>query len=216
MTYLISIAVVLILCIFLLFSFGRSALGRTVPVKTGSSLTVAQNSPQITKKLTREQIAQRLKKLKESPAPTNLRPAAMCYKMAATPDRIEYICPVCGERTLYSSQASGNYQQVTLVREDIPECRQLVKSITGLSLSIDESEFCRKCSPRVGSPAMTLIIRYPGEKEPRQVKGISAQDLTLISEFLSGKNRHEGERGSETPLVDYIPRLLELLGVTVK
>lgn len=216
MTYIISIAAVIILCLFLCFSFGRSAWSRTASSRAAASITVAQASPQVTKNLTKEEIAQKLKKLKESPPPTKLAPAAMCYKMACPPDRVEYICPSCGSRTLYSTGGTGNYEQVTLVREGIPECRRLVKSIAGLSLSFDESEFCKKCSPGVSSPALTLIIKYPGEKTPRRVKGVSANDLRLIDEFLSGKSYHEAGRGEQTPLASYIPRLQELLGIKVK
>lgn len=214
MTYLVSIAAVLILCVFLFFSFGRTTYARSGGRQI--VITVAQQSPQAARKLTREEITKQLQKLKVSPPPKKLSPGAMCYEVSERPDRTEYICPLCGERTLYSTDRQGGYSQDVLKAVDIPTCRGIVKSMTQLDLRLDEREFCRKCRPGVANPSLTLIIKYPGEQCPRLIKGITVTDLEILSEFLSGKDRHEGTQGIETPLSDYIPRLQEMLGVKAK
>lgn len=216
MVYIISVIAVLALCVLLFFSAGRIASGRALRSPALSSRFVAQNPPHMAKELTREEIAKRLRKLQKSPPPRNLKPGAMCYAAVIAPQRSEYICPVCGERTLYSLEASGHPERIWMVGQDIPRCRTLVKAITGLAVSLDEKEFCRKCSPGAKAPRLTLIIRYPGEEEPRRVPGITSNDLVLLQEFLSGKDRHKDSQDNETPLADTIPRLQELLGVTAK
>jgi hypothetical protein len=89
----------------------------------------------------------------------------------------------------------------------------MVKEIKGLAVTIDESEFCRKCSPAVMSPVVILITRYPDHKDEYRAKGVNSEDLVLIREFLEGSDRHKGAQDIETPLKNHLPRLRELLGI---
>jgi hypothetical protein len=58
---------------------------------------------------------------------------------------------------------------------------------------------------------LVLRISYKGEKT-RDIEKVELDDLTLLSEFLSGKLLTEDTQ----PLKDRLPRLQELLGVKVE
>ena len=162
------------------------------------------------KSLSRADIQQRLGKLLKTPAPQVLKEGAMCYEMAAPPNRAEYVCPKCGEKTLYTQSAAK------IVAWEIPTFRRCLNDIQGLvvkGLSLDESQFCRKCSPDVKEPKLVLKIEYEGGK-PHTLEGVDAGDLLILKEFLSGKLAHNDGPSGEKPLKDYSRRLQELLGVT--
>lgn len=156
----------------------------------------------------REVLTKRLQELSVQPAPTDLKPGAMCYKPAGPPEQTEYVCPACKEKTLYA-----NVVVVAVLQRDLEACRRLVKEIKGLKVELDESRFCRKCHPEVKDPKLGLVVRYPGQPEPHRVWGVTSDDLRLIAEFLSGKNKHVSANEGETPIKDHLKRLEELLGV---
>jgi hypothetical protein len=159
---------------------------------------------------TREEIAAKLKKLAKSPAPTTLKPGAMCYAVAGPPARAEYVCPVCGEKTLYTDGHTFTIQY------ELPSCRQIISSIKGLEIKLDETQYCKKCHPEVESPSLCLEIKYSGEDKPYVCCNVGSSDVDLVYEFISGNKKHTGGNGQETPLKDYTARLEELLGVTIK
>jgi len=159
----------------------------------------------------RADIAARLATLAREPAPTDLSPGAMCYKMAGPPDRAEYICPVCGEKTLYASSEDGN-DRVARAGTEVPDCRRLVSEIRGLSLRLDETEFCEKCRPGTAAPRLFLVVTWPDGQEHR-TESVTSADLSLLLEFTSGARKHDEGASGETPLRDHLPRLTKLLGV---
>lgn len=162
--------------------------------------------------LTREQIAEKLKALRQSPKPANLKMGAMCYEMATPPERAEYVCPACGEKTLYAVKEGGTtYQDVECVLHQIDGYRRLVKALPGLSASIDEREFCRKCSPKVDHPAPVLVFRLAGETADRRFRGVTPDDLVILSAFLTGKDRFDGGMTGEVALKDRAARIEEIL-----
>jgi hypothetical protein len=132
--------------------------------------------------------------------------------MAGPPNRVEYVCPQCGEKTLYTNQAAHvvdwNLQ---------PARRQIVElqKAAGATMALDESQFCRKCSPEVKDPKLVLKIEFTDGK-PHTVVGVSPDDLLLLTEFFSGKRAHDEGPQGEKPLKDYSKRLQELLGVETK
>lgn len=181
--------------------------------------TMAAEKPEVE----REALSKKLEELSNQLAPPDLKPGAMCYDQAAPPERAEYVCPKCKEKTLYALAQDGG----TIPPEDSVElsriaadlnyqlssCRRLVKEIKGLNVELDESQFCRKCHPEVKNPQLGLIVRYSGQKTPHRVWGVTSGDLRLLVEFMAGKTKHVGERDSETPLKNHLKRLEELLGV---
>jgi hypothetical protein len=104
-----------------------------------------------------------------------------------------------------------------MVANQIPACRKLAKEIRNdnLSVKLDETRFCQKCSPDSGqgSPHLVLVIHYAGEKEVRRLTHVKANELRLILEFISGKRIHAASDGSESPLKNSLARLEFLLGV---
>jgi hypothetical protein len=170
--------------------------------------------------LNRAQIVQRLKKLADNPLPKDLNTqGAMCYEQAARPERADYVCPKCGERTLYTrpkidpDNSLWAADHVDTVLHALPCLRSYTKTLQGVELTLDESQFCKKCSPNVKRPEEILAVRLAGEKEARRVYW-SCDDLRLLQIFLSGGDRVENDYGAEHPLKDDLDRLERILGVT--
>jgi hypothetical protein len=159
--------------------------------------------------LSKEEIASRLISLAKSAPPTQLSLGAKCYKVALPPNRVEYICPKCGERTLYTDN------QAYFLTRELPSCRALAGKISCVDLKLDESQFCRKCSNNVTKPRLGMVIRYKGDQIDYIKWGITDEDLNLIYEFCEGKNVHKGDYGQESPLKNYLKRIEELLRLKV-
>ena len=110
----------------------------------------------------REDIMRKLLKLSMTPAPEDLSRGAMCYDMAMPPETAAYICPKCSEKTLYERDKFENgYEIIEKVLYDIGACREMVKKIKGINVSLDESQYCRKCSPNVTNPQLCLTTKIP-------------------------------------------------------
>jgi len=72
---------------------------------------------------------------------------------------------------------------------EIQACRILVKRLKGLDATLDESEFCRKCSPEIDIPTLKLIIRYKNENDTHIAKYIGQGNLTILVDFLENRDR---------------------------
>jgi hypothetical protein len=158
---------------------------------------------------TRKHIKEKLIELSKTKGPEVLNPGAMCYEIASPPKRAEYVCPKCGEKTIYTE----NY--VSFINSDILSCRSMVNSLNGFNAVLDESQFCKRCRPNVKSPELCFEVKYNDEKEAHKTCGISETDIELVSEFLHGSLAHKGYHGSEEPLKNYIDRLETLLDIKI-
>ena len=158
----------------------------------------------------RADIAARLKKLADAPPPKELSMGAMCYEMMAPPDRAEYVCPDCGEKTLYAT-ADGDRDAPQFISWTLPACRETVKTVRDLTLVLDESGYCAKCSPDAKKPTLALVVKYPDGTEHR-TENVTAEDLIVLREFASGALKHDGGQQGEKPLKKWLPRLRQLLG----
>lgn len=163
----------------------------------------------------REEIALRLRKLAESPSPSELDMGAMCYDMAEPPDRIDYVCPVCGEKTLYSFESDERIADMFMLQFELNECRRITHNLIGLDAELDETEFCMRCRPEVTEPVLVLKVRYPEGGDAVETRGVSKSDLQLLRAFIKGSDRIAGDTGRESPLQDHMKRLRELLGIPV-
>jgi hypothetical protein len=83
-------------------------------------------------------------------------------------------------------------------------------------VELDESQFCKKCSPDVVAPSLVLVVRHPGQKEPHRFARVNLNDLQMLVEFLAGEVKHKDSYETVTPLADYLKRLEELLGVKLE
>ncbi len=172
---------------------------------------------------TRKYYAEKLDELAKSEPPKELAWGAMCYWMGEPPDRAEYICPECGERTLYGKGGAegdgdrkGDFHVMRDLDEGIAGCRRYAFEIKHISLELDESQFCGHCNPGVDYPVLGIVIHYRGEEKPHRVWGVTPADVRLVSEFLAGKIRHRCGNDEEVPLLEYVGRLRELFGVKRK
>lgn len=165
---------------------------------------------------TREQLAKRLAALAEAPAPKGLKMGAMCYRMAAPPAQVDYICPRCAGRSVYTrptapdAQAAKRYQ---VIESAIPQCRALIKDLGLIQATLDETEFCATCTPKIEMPELVLVMRLPDTTEPRRFHGITPEDLQVLKAFLAGRDRYEWGRGAEHPIKDRLPRIAAILGM---
>ena len=135
---------------------------------------------------------------------------AMCYSMAAPPQRADYMCPDCGGRTVYEKGMAR------MVEWRLPGARrefEELKKVAGDAITFDESQFCRGCTPENQNPQLALHVAY---RDGRQVTvtPVSSGRIRLLREFLSGELVHRSENDAESPIRDLVPELEEMLGVT--
>jgi len=133
---------------------------------------------------------------------------AMCYEMVAGPSVIEYICPICGERTLYD-----DYAAVWKV-EELFSVRSLFDSLSVLAdmdLSLDETGFCVQCGGQVAEPSPILIAAFE-DSDPCS-SAVSSEDLRLLIGFFSGETWYETFNDGRMPIRPELPRVRRLLGM---
>jgi len=156
----------------------------------------------------RADVERRLKALADSPVPDELNPGAMCYEMSVPPDRKEYVCPQCGEKTIYS-----NTDYFSII-DDVVDCRQLAANIKNLTLRMEEKHFCHQCdSDTNASPSITLYLKYKGESKEEIIENANKDDLDLLWAFMNGQSVHADFYDRETPLKEYIDRISNLLHI---
>ncbi len=168
-----------------------------------------QKDDTIKKHLSRAELIAAMQALAEKKVPDKLSEGAMCYKVAMPPDRYEYVCPSCGHKTLYTDDL-GYY-----LNRNLHQCRALVKNLTAVDARLDESSFCKKCSPdNKEKPSLCLITRCSDDENTYQSCQITDEDLVLLNEFFAGKVTHRDNTDYETPLKDELKRIASLLGIT--
>lgn len=179
---------IIILIIFIAVFAGFT--GYTLAKDNGGSAWDQLNKMELNNKL--EQLPQSLDSW-EKPV------GAMCYKVAAPPERAEYICPECGEVTLYSIYSSERIDK-------IPYYRTLVKKIKTIKVTLDESQFCQKNNSGASYPELCLIVQIDKDSEPHKTCEITEEDITLLYDYSEGK----------MPLKKSKARLEELLGKKIE
>jgi len=163
----------------------------------------------------KKQIDQKLKHLAETPAPTNLSFGAMCYEMIAVDyDIQEYICPVCGEKTIYKkNKDKEKFVYINSVIWKISSCRREIEKINGINIKLDEKQFCNHCSPKTERPELFLLVNIAGLKDTTIISNFTYMDIRILNEFLNDKLVHKTDNDGETALVNNIDRIKELLGI---
>jgi len=155
--------------------------------------------------------------LSKTEPPKNLRVGAQCYSTEGPSSVVQYVCPKCGEKTLYKlSEVADTLCINSFIERELESCRRIVKAIKNLNIILDESQYCRKCSPNVKSPKLALIVKYSDEEALHRCEEITIDDLRLLNEFLSGEYKHVSDYDAETPLKNHVKRLSELLGVEIE
>lgn len=155
----------------------------------------------------RERVRQLLSRVEREEAPDFVM-GAMCYSPVALPDRVEYICPVCGERT-YFGQYEGSF-----VQWELPAMRRIVSGMedNGFFEAVLEETFCSHCTG--GEPvgeARLLVIYAEGDTVRTPV---CLNDLQMIDGLLRGELSYTQSNDSRSPLKSSLDRLRTILGVS--
>ena len=149
-----------------------------------------------------------LARLEKEEAPESVF-GAMCYAPMAIPDSAEYICPVCGEKTIYSGGMSAYLQH------ELGAARRLAESIdslTDFNVTLDESAFCDFCS-EYGVGSAVLVLRVTNENGEETENSVSVDDLRMLDSFLRGNLFWVTSNDGHEPLRDHAERMAELLGI---
>ncbi|MDD3014396.1 MAG: hypothetical protein PHC34_11895 [Candidatus Gastranaerophilales bacterium] len=135
---------------------------------------------------------------------------AMCYDTAVPLNRTQFICPICGEMTVYHSSFGDNI-------EELPTYLLLVRKITKIDVKLDDTQFCKKCNPGISSPQYCLLVKYGKNEEAHKTCGITDEDINLLYEFSEGSKDHiTSYTRDKRPMTEYKKRLEELLGTKIK
>lgn len=215
----ISLFVVAGIIAFLFMSFNLSAGHGGSHISSDNNGDVNKTPPASSaevKKMTRAEILNKLTDLKNSNTPAKLSPGAMCYMVAAPPERAEYVCPNCGEKTIYPKDKE-NTDITSFIAFHLPACRRYISDIrkNGIDAELDESSFCSKCSKGESTPELALVVKYPDLEKTQRTSPVSSDDLLILSEFAQNKKTHDGGAGGEKPLKIYIDKIQKLLGVNL-
>ncbi|MFH0896112.1 MAG: hypothetical protein V2A54_16895 [Bacteroidota bacterium] len=205
--YILATAIVSVIGFFTFTSCVQNSKGNLQ--ENGNDSILPPDTSKRDTLLTKTELIQKLKILSVTPIKSNLNEGAMCYKTAGPPRTIDYICPVCGHKTVYADDKTH------FLYRDLDRCRLRVKNIKGISATLDESQFCHKCSKEVvKDPALCLNIKIRDVSETHKTCGISDTDIDLLVEFLQGNTVHLSSTDSEIPLQNSISRIEELLGIS--
>lgn len=134
---------------------------------------------------------------------------AMCYRPAAVPDRVEYICPVCAGRTLYSGNTAY------MLHQEIDAVRRLMGELAEtpfFTASLDEGQLCSWCSEdRPDEPELFLSLVY--EEGDTVVTSVTLQDIQVLSGLVSGELSYSDSYDAKHPLNAQLLRLRRLLDI---
>ena len=160
------------------------------------------------------EIERMLGEVEARPAPEQ-KMGAMCYEMVMPSPVTEYVCPACGEKTLYPV-AKDPWQTPLNHLEDLRRVQaeaQVEAAKRGAAVELDEKAYCRNCGPAVVDvPAAVLVVRTPDGRQAR-TEVFTADDLRLLRDFFAGKDVKVGPQDDETPLKRSLPRLRNLMGL---
>jgi hypothetical protein len=206
-------AVCVVVLISAVAGFAKSRPGSTskslTPLDAVTSATIADIVLPIgISTVSVEQINILLSRL-ETTEPPEQTMGAMCYEPMSAPEVAEYICPVCGEKTVY------NYSQAAFISWELAGCRRMADSInihTDFEVVLDERQFCDFCSPDSSGndPSLVLKVVYGDGTEVENTVGIT--DLRMLDSFLEGNLYYTTSNDAQMPLQNYSGRMRELLG----
>lgn len=160
------------------------------------------------KSLSRPQLVALLNRLKTT-QPPEPRIGALCYETVTIYERVEYICPHCGEKTLYprSPEAAQLLNVEELEREF-----GIFRKESPLKMEIEENGYCKHCDSGSKPRGVTLIVTYEDGSIHRCFP-FTKTDLNLLKALLTGKLLWDAGDENQFLLSEQIPRLQELLGV---
>jgi hypothetical protein len=163
--------------------------------------------------MTRESVRKSLR-LIEAKTPPSSRMGAMCYKPVMAPEVLEYVCPLDGEKSVYSnrSEAYGQAYNAIEIRKQADQLDLALKS-KGLGAYVLEKRLCCHCMPGVNDRDryLSLVLVYPDGRSV-QTDRIFPDDIRYLMGFFSGGLTYATSNDGEEPLKAVHPRLKQLLG----
>lgn len=165
-------------------------------------------------RMSEDALRQMLADLKRAPPPEP-KMGAMCYDMAMPPSRYDYVCPRCGEKTVYAQSDEMPAGVVWEISGNLQESRREAKTLPKsphVTVTLDESEYCSHCMPDAESPQLAIIVKYKDGRTHRTT-GIKPVDIRMLSSFLKGERDYMTFQDNTQPLKKQIPRLEEMLGL---
>lgn len=189
-----------IFCLFFLWPATSLAEEKTEVAVTAKSV----------KSMSRGDVEKMLQFLSRNEAPKEII-CAMCYQVIVMGNPYEYICPVCGEKTLYAYRD----EVLQLLFYGRIEFGILSEKNSILNLELDDTHFCKKCHPEDKKPFLVLKVTYK-DGSVHECRNCTVDDILFIDAFLKGKTPYtrirEATEGKEE-LKSMLPRLRELLGI---
>ena len=159
------------------------------------------------KALSRQQLQKMLQRIATAKPPAP-KMGAMCYAPLPPAQKLEYACPTCGEKTIYTQPQAFN------LGRELQTSRQLMKELaasTGTAVALDESAFCRKCQPDSKWPALKLVLRFD-DGTTRTLERVTDEQVRLLRDFFAGKLSITASNDGELPLKERLGELERLLG----
>jgi hypothetical protein len=153
-----------------------------------------------------------LKRVAEQPAPTELKMGAMCYEPICTPERVEYVCPSCGAKTIHALNEEGSIESFHAPVLNVKGYRTYIQTLNklGLDAKLDESFLCSACR-KEGVSGLFLEVKIKDSVVRNALQ--SVDDLRKLVAFVQGDLVWKGAQDQESPLKPELPRIKQLLGV---
>jgi len=165
---------------------------------------------------TRREVEAMLAEIAKAPAPkaqgTMRDGFVSCYVVMGPPERLEYVCPICGEKTLHA-RGDGDYDKRIAAVFGLSgngyrkQCERL--RVLGWKVKLDESFLCAKCRNPEQPEDFFLEITIDKKVTRTRMKDGDLDTLVALAEkkrgFLVMRSFKEE-----------LPRLRELLGVSEK
>jgi predicted RNA-binding Zn-ribbon protein involved in translation (DUF1610 family) len=211
------IAIIFLVIIGTIVSYNLKSkeISKEVVQQTKGNMLINNPIDTIKPMYSKKNIEEKLKKLSETPPPQELSFGAKCYSPKIPSETANYICPECGNKTLHkiTKNKRKNSLKIKAISWGISACRKEAETIKGINFEIDESQFCKHCSPDIEEPQLCLKINISNSNDTTTVCDINYLDVRLIKEFLNDELKHKGSQDGESPLVNHIDRIKELLGM---
>lgn len=161
--------------------------------------------------MSRAEMELKLARLEAAEAPEP-KMGAMCYAVSIRPLETTYVCPHCGEKTLYAQD------EARFISWELAACRRefyQLKGVAQLKLKLDESSFCKHCRPKAKEHRLVLTVAY-ADGTAHTTAPVSHWDLQILRYFLEGRVEYRTFNDGTSPVKAALPRLRELLGVSAQ
>ncbi len=172
------------------------------------------NSPQAEvtvkkiKSLSQSELVAMLNRVKTS-RPPEPRFGALCYETVSIYERMEYLCPHCGEKTFYPRSPLGD-ELISL--QELEREFAAFRKKSPLKIDIEENGYCQHCDSGGKPRGVTLIVTYEDGSTHRSFP-FTLQDLNKLKALLTGSLLWDAGNDNQFALSDEIRRLQDLLGV---